>query len=273
MWFHFPALPLALTLALLGLDVCSALGQDQCAGNPDLPNSGNITKAQLELPQPKSNKVVQEGIENNPAPALARRVHYRHLPLIDLSKKAQQLLEREISDIESTSSEHIVVSVPRDWTRSIRSPPLEALFPNYDFIYIPYHMTQRPGSTSHVSLPGLLFRCLAIDASAGTVARFYAGGDHAEFGSFLAAQKVTLKTEDDAVRVFQALCAVRNRPLFSGKHLRAENGHWKLNWQTHRQTIASGKHVTKVSYYEIRTDEKGTVISGRLRGEEIPDPD
>ena len=265
MWFHFSALPLTLNLALLGLGASSALGQDQSARSSDLPKLSNQTKTPFEN--------LQELIETFPLPDGAIRVQYRHLPLVNLNKKAQQLLEREISDIESISNEHIVVSVPRDRIRSIRSPALEALFPTHDFVFIPHDRTKRPGSTANVALPAFLFQTLAIDARAGTAASFSSIGEAEDFCSFLAAQKVTLKTEDDAARVYQALCAVLNRRRFSGKHLREGDGHWKLDWHTYRQTTASKKYATNECYYEITTDEKGTVLSGRLRIIRIPDAD
>lgn len=271
MWFHFPALPFTLNLALLGLGACSALGQDQSAKTEDLPTLGNMTTAQFKQLQLKANKLVKDGIENLPKPVGATSAEFRHVPLVDLSKKARQLLDREISRIESASSEHIVSTVPRDRIRSIRSPALEALFPDHDFVYISYDMTRRTGSTANVAEAQYLFLTLAIDARAGTTARFSSSGYSGAFGSFLAAQKVTLKTQADAARVCKAAHAVRNDRWFSGKHLREGNDRWKLNWHTYRQGIAVEKYTTSESFYEINTDEDGTVLNGRWRSIRIPD--
>lgn len=268
MWFHFPALPLALNLTLLGLGACSAFGQDRSAESEDVPNLSTMTKAQFEQLQLRLNR-----LENLPKPVGARSAEFRHVPLIDLSKKAQQLLDREISRIESSSCEHTIVTVPRDRLRSISSPALEALFPDHDFVYISYDMTQRPGSTANAVWASYLSETLAINAQAGTTARFSTSSNSGAFGSFLAAQKVTLKTEDDAEKVNKAFCALRNNRWIFGKHLREGNGHWKLDWRTYRQTTASGKYSTSESFYEIKTNEKGTVISGRRRSIRIPDTD
>ena len=255
------------------LGVCSALGQDHCAESEDVPTLSDMTEAQFKQLQLKMNKIVQEGIEKLPRPVGARSAEFRHLPLVDLSKKAQQLLEREISDLESASSEHLVVTVPRDRIRSIRSPALEALFPDHDFVYISYDITRRPGSTTNVAEAPYLFQTLAIDARAGTTARFSTSCNTGAFGSFLASQKVTMKTEDDAEKVNKAFCALRNKRWMFGKHLREGNDHWKLDWNTYQHTTASGKYATSESFFEIKTDKKGTVISGRRRSIRIPDAD
>jgi len=136
------------------------------------------------------------------------------------------------------------------------------LFPGYRFYLICWNEDtvdkQKPG----VGLAVGLYYALAL-GPAGDTWRFQGGGNFEEFGKFLAARKVDLKTMSDAKLIWEAFCEIHRQGWTSHPSTQFSETEWRLgNEQAHEYDRFY--HC----FYRVRTTTNGVCQSARF--ESIP---
>lgn len=188
----------------------------------------------------------------------------KNTPPNELPAAARVAISREIARLRSMSTKDVVVTAAAQGCKEVTGPSLRLLFPHHVFVRIPYDYNRAPGSNAGVARPAGLYETLAVNRDNGDPTRLTLGNMD-DFGSFLAAQHVTLKTDKDASLIWDALCEAHALKWHHGKHFERSKHIWRLDWE-----IKPGIANEKLEYfYEVVTGDDGIVLTGQLKSEVV----
>lgn len=203
--------------------------------------------AHLVLPQ-QDNEAWQFHVEGSGIRALSEA---------DIDKK--QPLRKYVKSIEAQSGNAIIYTVVRP-VYGISSDILAALFPKTNFYIVRYQMKKHPRFKGAIAIAGGLYNVIGVN-DRGEHAEFYGYGNYDEFGGYLASNRVRLSNAEEGRQIWAAYCHIYRKGWPRAEHRRAETTEWHLE-----------PHIVgdREYYYEIRTNDEGTVLSGVLQSRTIP---
>ena len=160
-----------------------------------------------------------------------------------------------VRKIEGWSNSAIIYTVDGPLFE-IQSETLAAMFPKWTFHIVPYREERHPDTKELVSIAGGLYFVIATNER-GERVEFFGYNNHDDFGAFLASNKIRLRNNDDAKKIWTAYCHTirHDSPTIESK--KADATTWKLGW---RMVMDNREY-----YYEVQTLEDGTIKSGSLR--------
>jgi hypothetical protein len=139
-------------------------------------------------------------------------------------------------------------------------PSLKALFPQHRFFTITWSERPVPGKEKEaVGLAAGLEETLVCDSDSKLV-KLPNPGSHGEFGQLLAANKIALRTADEANLIWEAFCDFYQKHWKGRPALKVSDTVWHLG-----KTTNSGVHY----FYEVTLGADQIVKAGELRSQPI----
>jgi hypothetical protein len=172
---------------------------------------------------------------------------------------AAQVAERKalsqfLKSLEGKSDRTFIYKV-KGPVSEISSDTLGTLFPKWSFYVVPYDMKKNPRFKGPMAIPGGLYSVFGAKDS-GETAEFASSGNHEDVGKFLAAEKVTLRNAQEGRQLWNAICHLLRQGTPNSESRKEGPNLWYLGVEV------SGDEEF---YYEMRTAEDGTVLSGKLQ--------
>ena len=139
---------------------------------------------------------------------------FDYLSHMKLSETSKLSLAREIRALESPttgSTRYVVryVVMNRDKLRVIRTPAIEKVFPDHDFVRISFSLRYRPEDiTPYDALPGMVTIVFALNKRNGNVTTLGLHASDDRFCSFLVKEGITIRTNEEALTAWKALCRI-----------------------------------------------------------------
>ena len=140
-------------------------------------------------------------------------------------------------------------------------PSLKKLFPELRFFAVSWSELPTPGVNKPFSLALGMEYTLVCDANGKIVKEISHYGNYEPYGELLAAEKVSIRSSDDAKLVWEG---------FTDLHQK----HWKDNpavkvsdtiWHLGDKTIRDVRY-----YYEVVLDAAQTIVSAKLHADHLP---
>ena len=138
---------------------------------------------------------------------------------------------------------------------------LKSMFPDCRFFVISWSERPAPGKENEVlGLASGIEGTIVCDAKGKLVKKLQQSGNYGEFGELLHSAKVTIRTADDAKRVWEAFCDIHQRHWKDQPAIKIDDRKWHLG-----DTTIDRFHY----YYEVLLDEELRVTSARLCADEV----
>ncbi len=200
------------------------------------------------------------------SPDFARPQLTIHSQLDELSAAQRQAVNDYIGKNERPVGE-LRIMAQRGQIVVRSSKVLGEVFPQYRFVVFPWCYQVAPEAKDRYQIPGELFDILALDANAKSQYVFYSSGNQEQFGDFLKARQVNIRTDEDAARFAAALTDIYAKGSRS-TNLHHNPTEWYLAYQEFPFRAISGEEEIREAYYfHLRTDGSGRVLGGRLESE------
>ena len=129
---------------------------------------------------------------------------------------------------------------------------MQKFFPMHRFYLLSYEDHAVPGKEREVAIAIGLYVTLGLGPE-GKLHWFHGSGNYEEFGLFLAAQKITIKSREDAIAVWRAYCEIHRRGLKEARVEHPAETTWYLG-------CTDADKMTW--FYEVKTDAAGVVLTG-----------
>jgi hypothetical protein len=170
----------------------------------------------------------------------------------------KRTLNHYIKSLEGKRDRAIIYTV-KGPVSEISSDPLAKLFPKWKFYVVPYQMRKNPAFKGPVAIADGLYNVLGVN-DRDEPAEFFGYGNHEEVGRFLASNKVRLRNAEEGRQIWTVICHLLRKGGPNTEPRRKEPNLWHLGVEL------SGD---REYYYEIRTAEDGTVLSGKLQSQPV----
>ena len=192
-----------------------------------------------------------------------------------LNSAQQQAVDDYVQKGERRTGE-LKVLADRNAIMLRSSEALRTLFPSYRFVSVLWVYQADPQARNHYSIPGPLSFTLALDEN-GKNAMPNRTGYLEEYGDLLTAHRIKVTDKASAALVRSALTDIysfgmgtSDVPPSAPDNVRHNSSEWYLGYEEHPfRAVSSYEEVREASYYLLRTDPDGVVISGRLVNQEL----
>jgi hypothetical protein len=137
----------------------------------------------------------------------------------------------------------------------ISSDALAMLFPKWTFYIVSFTEEKHPNYKGDINIAFGLYYVVGVN-DRGERVEFWAHNNHEEFGRFLASHGVRLRNADEARQIWTAYCHLHRQGWPKWEPRKEGPTLWHLGVQ-----VANEREY----YYEVRTNEDGTVLSGQVQ--------